>query len=123
MSHPVFGGDFEARVCLAEGEVSAYGTCEEVFKGVAGPRRASGVRVWAAGRARREGSRHRERDARKYVRQVEADEGRRKDVLSSQEREEIKALRREVAQLRRANEILKAASVFFAGELDPHRPK
>ena len=60
---------------------------------------------------------------RKYVRQVEADEGRRKDVLSSQEREEIKSLRREVAQLRRANEILKAASVFFAGELDPHRPK
>ncbi len=34
---------------------------------------------------------------RKHVRQTEADEGRRKDVLSSQEREEIKALRREVA--------------------------
>ena len=49
--------------------------------------------------------------------------GKRKDVLSSQEREEIKALRREVAQLRRANEILKSASVFFAGELDTHRPK
>ena len=42
---------------------------------------------------------------RKYVRQVEANEGRRKDVLSSHEREEIKTLRREVAQLRRANEI------------------
>jgi transposase len=60
---------------------------------------------------------------RKHVRQTEADEGRRNDVLSSQEREEIKSLRREVTQLRRANEILKAASVFFAGELDPHRPK
>jgi transposase len=60
---------------------------------------------------------------RRYARQVEADEGRRKSILSSDEREEIKALRREVAQLRRANEILKAASVFFAGELDPHRPK
>jgi transposase len=60
---------------------------------------------------------------RKYVRQVEANEGRRKDVLTSEEREEIKRLRREVAQLRRANEILKAASVVFAGELDPHRPK
>jgi transposase len=58
-----------------------------------------------------------------YVRRVEANEGRRKDVLSDAEREEIKALRKEVAQLRRANEILKAASVFFAGELDPHRPK
>ena len=60
---------------------------------------------------------------RKYVRRTEADEGKRKDILSSQEREEIKQLRREVAHLRRANEILKAASVFFAGELDPHRPK
>ncbi len=60
---------------------------------------------------------------RKYVRRVEADEGRRKDVLSSEERDEIKKLRRENFELRRANEILKAASVFFAGELDPHRPK
>jgi transposase len=58
---------------------------------------------------------------RVYVRRTEAGEGKRKDVLSSQEREEIKALRREVAQLRRANEILKAASVSLAGELDPHR--
>ncbi|HEY1690175.1 MAG TPA: transposase [Solirubrobacteraceae bacterium] len=60
---------------------------------------------------------------RVYVRRVEANEGRRKDLLSDAERAEIKALRKEVAQLRRANEILKAASVFFAGELDPHRPK
>jgi transposase-like protein len=35
-----------------------------------------------------------------------------RDLLSSQEREEIKQLRREVAHLRQANEILKAASVF-----------
>jgi len=60
---------------------------------------------------------------RKYVRQVEADEGRRPDLPTSEEREEIRELRREVFELRRANEILKAASVFFAGELDPHRPK
>jgi transposase len=60
---------------------------------------------------------------RKYVRQVEANEGRREDMLSNEEREEIKKLRRENFELRRANEILKAASVFFAGELDPHRPK
>jgi transposase len=60
---------------------------------------------------------------RKHVRQVEANEGRRTDLLSTEEREEIRKLRREVAELRRANEILKAASVFFAGELDPHRPR
>jgi transposase len=60
---------------------------------------------------------------RKYVRQVEANEGRRSDLLTSEEREEIRKLRREVFELRRANEILKAASVFFAGELDPHRPR
>jgi transposase len=59
---------------------------------------------------------------RKYVRQVEVDQGRR-EGLSSEEREEIKKLRRENFELRRANEILKAASVFFASELDPHRPK
>jgi transposase len=60
---------------------------------------------------------------RKWVRKTEADEGKRKDLLSSQEREELKALRGEVRELRRANEILKAASAFFAAELDPHRPK
>jgi transposase len=59
---------------------------------------------------------------RKYVREVEANEGRR-EGLTSEEREEIKKLRRENFELRRANEILKAASVFFASELDPHRPK
>jgi transposase len=40
---------------------------------------------------------------RKYVRQVEADEGRCPDLPSSEEREEIRELRREVAELRRAN--------------------
>jgi transposase len=60
---------------------------------------------------------------RRYVRQVEADEGLRPDLPSSHERQEIKALRKEVYELRRANEILKAASVFFATELDADRPK
>jgi transposase len=49
---------------------------------------------------------------RKYGRQVEADEGLRPDLPTSEEREEIKELRKEVYELRRANEILKAASVF-----------
>jgi transposase len=60
---------------------------------------------------------------RKHVRRVEADEGLRPDLPTSEEREEIKALRKEVYELRRANEILKAASVFFATELDADRPK
>ena len=54
---------------------------------------------------------------------MEANEGRRPDLLSSEEREEIRKLRCENFELRRANEILKAASVFFPGELDPHRPR
>ena len=60
---------------------------------------------------------------RKRVRQAEADSGKRSDVLSSQERAEIRKLRREVHDLRRANEILKSASVFFAKELDPDRTR
>ncbi len=60
---------------------------------------------------------------RKWVRKTEADEGRRKDLLGSSEREELKALRGEVRELRRANEILKSASAFFAAELDPRRTK
>jgi transposase len=60
---------------------------------------------------------------RKRVRQAEADGGLRSDLPSTQEREEIKKLKRENHELRRANEILKAASVFFATELDADRPK
>jgi len=60
---------------------------------------------------------------RRYVRRVEADEGLRPDLPSAAEREEIKQLRKEVYELRRANEILKAASVFFATELDADRPR
>jgi transposase len=60
---------------------------------------------------------------RKRVRQAEADSGARPDLPSSQEREEIRELRREVFELRRANEILKSASVFFAKELDEDRTR
>jgi transposase len=65
---------------------------------------------------------HRE-TLRLWVRQDEANDGTRADRLASAEREELAALRREVRDLRRANEILKAASVFFARELDSPRPK
>lgn len=53
-----------------------------------------------------------------WVRKQEVDAGQR-DGVSSTERERIKALEREVKELRRANEILKTASAFFAqAELD-----
>ena len=48
------------------------------------------------------------------LRQVKANDGRRSDLLTSEEREEIRKLRKESFELRRANEILKSASVFFA---------
>ena len=54
---------------------------------------------------------------RKWCRQAEADQGRRPGV-TTQEAAEVKRLRRENAELRRANAILKAASSFFAAELD-----
>jgi transposase len=60
---------------------------------------------------------------RKRVRRAEADNGSRSDLPTSAKREEIRKLRRENYELRRANEILKSASVFFAKELDPDRPK
>ena len=49
--------------------------------------------------------------------------GLRPGLPTSEEREEIKQLEREVAELRKANEILRAASVFFATELDGGRTK
>src|SRR5262249_3688469 len=56
---------------------------------------------------------------RKWVRRAEIDAGQRPGV-TGEEHAEIKRLKRENAELRRANEILKAVSSFFA-ELDrPH---
>jgi transposase len=54
---------------------------------------------------------------RKWIRQAEVDSGQRPGV-SSEESAEIRRLRAEVKELRRANEILRAASAFFAAELD-----
>ena len=51
---------------------------------------------------------------RKKVRPHEADSGKRPDLPTSAEREEIRRLRQENYELRRANEILKSASVFLA---------
>jgi transposase len=59
---------------------------------------------------------------RKWVRQTEVDTGRR-GGLTSDEQARMKELEREVRELRRANEILRKASAYFAqAELD-RRPK
>ena len=58
---------------------------------------------------------------RTWIRQAQADRGERTDQPSTTELEELRRLRRENAELRRANEILKAASAFFAQEMDPTR--
>ena len=54
---------------------------------------------------------------RKWVRKAEVDAGRRAGT-TSEDSAEIRKLRAEVRELRRANEILKAAAGFFAAELD-----
>src|SRR5688572_16467277 len=55
---------------------------------------------------------------RKWVRQAERDQGRRGGTTTS-ERERLKELERENRELKRANEILRKASAFFAqAELD-----
>lgn len=58
---------------------------------------------------------------RGWVKQADIDSGRRPGVTTS-EAAELKALRQEVRELKRANEILLAASSFFARELDPRLP-
>lgn len=59
---------------------------------------------------------------RGWVRQAEIDGGRRPGTSSS-DAQRIAELERENRELRRANEILKAASAFFARELDPRLPR
>ena len=58
---------------------------------------------------------------RKWIVQAQVDGGARSGPFS-EELAEVKALKSQVRDLTEANEILKAASIFFAGELDPrHR--
>ena len=59
---------------------------------------------------------------RNWVKQAEIDNGKRPGVTSAEQRR-INELERENRELKRANEILKAAASFFARELDPRLPK
>ncbi|WP_432089233.1 transposase [Streptomyces sp. bgisy095] len=55
---------------------------------------------------------------RRWVMQHEVDVGRAAG-MTSDEREELKRLRAENKRLHEVNEVLKSATIFFAGELDP----
>jgi len=94
----------ERAVGLVFEQVEQYGSQWEAICSVAGKVGVSGETL------------------RKWVRQAEVDAGARPGT-SSEESAELKRLRRENAELRRANEILKAASAFFARELDPRPPR
>ena len=59
---------------------------------------------------------------RGWVAQAEVNSGARPGTTSD-DKQRIKELERENSELRRANEILKAASAYFARELDPRLPR
>ena len=88
------------------------------------------VREWRRERNRRDGGLkevagqlgvHHE-SLRNWLRQADVDDGNRPG-LTSDDKVRIAELERENRELRRANEILKSASAFFARELDPRPPK
>jgi transposase len=58
---------------------------------------------------------------RNWIRQDEADRGQRHDRPSTGMVEENRRLRRENAELRRVNDVLRAASAYFAAEIDSTR--
>jgi transposase len=81
----------------------------------------SGERVGAVTRVARQLGNGPE-SVRNWVKQAEIESGKRPGVTTA-EQQRIAELEREVRELRRANEILKAASAFLVAELDPRLPK
>ena len=60
---------------------------------------------------------------RNWVKQADLDEGRRSDGLTTDEREELARLRREVKRLKMEREILAKAAAWFAQETDSLPPR
>jgi transposase len=58
---------------------------------------------------------------RSWIRQDEADRGHRQDRPTTDMLEENRRLKRENAELKRVKDVLRAASAYFAGEIDPTR--
>jgi transposase len=84
------------------------------------------VELVRAGRAPEELSKEFEpsgQTIRNWVKQADLDEGRRKDGLTTEERQELRRLRRENKQLRIEREILSKAAAWFARETDTIPPK
>jgi transposase len=84
-------------------------------------RQQTGERIGAIARVADQLGINRE-SLRNWVRQAEVDGGQRPGVTTAEQRR-IAELERENRELRRANEILKAASAYFAAELDRPRTR